>query len=175
MWGLPALVCILAGFLSVACTSIRGTKIPEGGRVLVLLHDGGAGTLLELANESHPDWRGIYSRQQASANLKLVPEPLLAELLDSLEDAGFSRLARPGPPPHSDASLRGWLSIRREGVDSTFEVPRGNWDRQILGAFAQMKLLVNECYSSVAALQFVENPEAHDYFDRFAGRRGGKP
>ncbi len=130
----------------------------------VHLYDGRAGTMLGLANESHPDWAGIYSRQQPNAALKLAPEDTMAALLGELDELGFMHRAAPGPPT-ATASVRGFLHVRRGNEDFTLAVPTSNYDPDLLGAFAQMKLLMTRYYQSVAGLQFIDNEQGHRFFE----------
>ena len=150
-----------------ACASTGG--VGSGDRAMVRLYDGDTGVLLELANESHPEWRGVYSRPRDAANLKLVPDELLGSVLVDLDAAGFGRWAADGPPPQLSAGLDGWIEVVRDDRSRTLSIAEGSLDRDMLAAYARMKLTVLTAYQSIAGLQYIENAAGHDYF-----KRGGR-
>ena len=161
---------LLALLLTSACASVGG--VGQGDRAMVRLYDGDTGVLLELANDSHPDWQDVYSRPRPAANLKLVPEDVLSSVLEALDAAGFDRWAADGPAPPMSAGLDGWLEVRLGDRARTLSIAEGSLDRERLSGFARMKLAVLDAYQSVAGLQLIENPAGHDLFQ--TGARGGR-
>jgi 3-deoxy-manno-octulosonate cytidylyltransferase (CMP-KDO synthetase) len=135
--------------------------------VRLRFYDGRTGVMLEMANQSHPDWHDVYSHSRSSATLKLVPEAMLGPLLEDLDAAGFQELSTPGPAP-TQGTLHGFLSIERDGDERTLVVPDASLDADLLAAFARMKLLVDETYGKVGALQYIENPNGDRLFQQRA-------
>jgi hypothetical protein len=135
----------------------------------VRLYDAHTGVRIELANQSHPDYRDVYSRPQTEAALKLAPDELMDELLERLDDLNFDQLSAPGAPPQS-ANLLGWLEVVQDTRARTFVVPRAGATREQLSRFAQMQLLVSDAYTHVTGLQYIDNPEGAELFRRQAGK-----
>jgi hypothetical protein len=132
-------------------------------RTLVRLYDADTGVRLELANQSHPDYRDLYSHPRSEANLKLAPDELLESLLDRLDDLNFDRLSAPGGPP-DQAALLGWLEVSDGSQTRTFAVPRSGATREQLSSFAQMQLAVSDTFTHVTGLQYIDNPKGADLF-----------
>lgn len=170
--GAPRIAALFVALLAVlpACSgpgSASGSETgarPLGRRVLVALYDAKGPVHLELAPASHPDFADVYSRPRPDASLKLAPDELVEDLLRDLEGLSFASLAVDGPPPRASPGLRGWVCIEDSGRARTFVVPAAGASPEALQAFAYMKLLINEYYTHVGGLQFVENPQGHDIF-----------
>jgi len=138
----------------------------------VRLYDAHTGVRIELANQSHPDYRDVYSRPRPEAALKLAPDELMDELLDRLDDLNFDQLSAPGAPPQG-ADLLGWLEVVQDTEARTFAVPRAGATREQLSRFAQMQFLVSDTYTHVSGLQYIDNPEGAELFRKQAG--GARP
>lgn len=136
------------------------------------LYDAHTGVRIELANQSHPDYRDVYSRPRPEAALKLAPDELMDELLDRLDDLNFDQLSAPGAPPQG-ADLLGWLEVVQDTEARTFAVPRAGATREQLSRFAQMQFLVSDTYTHVSGLQYIDNPEGAELFRKQAG--GARP
>jgi hypothetical protein len=132
-------------------------------RTLVRLYDADTGVRIELANQSHPDYRDVYSHPRREANLKLAPDELIESLLDRLDDLNFERLSAPGGPPDRSL-LHGWLEVSDGGKTRTFAVPMTGATGEELSSFAQMQLAVSEAYTHVTGLQYIDNPNGADLF-----------
>lgn len=130
---------------------------------MVRLYDARNNLLLELANESHPDFQDLYSRPRSSASLKLAPDELMDDLIGDLDQLDFADLASNGPAP-SRSDARGWVELREGNTVRTFIVPASSATRQVMEAFASMKLLVGYYYSHIGGLQFIDNPDGADIF-----------
>jgi hypothetical protein len=142
-------------------------------RTLVRLYDADTGVRLELANESHPELRDVYSQARPEASLKLAPDELIEALLERLDELDFEALSAPGGPP-SGAGLQGWLEVTDGGATRTFAVPRSGPTQQQLSRFAYMQLVVSETYTHVGGLQYIENPQGAELFRRQPAA-GGQP
>jgi hypothetical protein len=161
---------LLLGLVGLHCTACAG---PAGGasghRVLVRLYDAEDDVRLELANESHPELRDVYSRPREDAALKLAPDALMDDLLASIEQIHFEQLATPGEPPAEQEAaprgLRGWVSVSEDGEQRTFLVPAQQPTAEQLQAYTRMKLVINHYYSQVGGLQFIRNPQGHELFE----------
>lgn len=162
---LLALVAVVSACAGPDSASAGETGAPpRGRRVLVGLYDAKGPVHLELAPASHPDFADVYSRPRADAALKLAPDELVEDLLRDLAGLSFDALATAGAPPPASPGVRGWVSIQDSGRARTFVVPATGASPETLQAFAYMKLLINEYYTHVGGLQFVENPQGHDIF-----------
>jgi hypothetical protein len=144
----------------------------SGDRTLVRLYDAHTGVRIELANQSHPDYRDVYSRPRTEATLKLAPDELMDDLLDRLDDLHFDQLSAPGAPPQGD-DLLGWLEVVQDAEARTFVVPRAGATREQLSRFAQMQFVVSDAYTHVTGLQYIDNPEGAELFRKQAG--GARP
>lgn len=155
--GLLLLVCACA-------TACAGTGLFQSEqRTLVRLYDADTGVRLELANETHPEYRGIYSHPRAEASLKLAPDGAMDQLLDRLDDLKFDKLSTPGGPPQGATTL-GWITVTDDDESRTFVVPEKGATREQLASFAQMQFAVNDVYNHVSGLQFIDNPQGADLF-----------
>ncbi|HTE06853.1 MAG TPA: hypothetical protein VK824_11700 [Planctomycetota bacterium] len=180
-----ALVALLGSLLALpgACSApgagtgagsgltASGGAAAAGDRLLVRLYDARHEVRLELSNESNPDFADVYSREQRDAALKLAPDQLLGELVADLDTLGFDRLSASGQPPAAGA--RAWVEIRKDGASRTFAVPEKDATAEQLTAFANMKLTVNEYYTHVSGLQFIDNPKGAALL-KDGQHRGGK-
>ena len=144
----------------------------SGDRTLVRLYDAHTGVRIELANQSHPDYRDVYSRPRAEAALKLAPDELMDALLERLDDLDFEELSKPGAPSQG-ADVLGWLEVVQDTEARTFAVPRAGATREQLSRFAQMQYAVSDAYTHVTGLQFIDNPEGAELFRRQQG--GARP
>ncbi len=170
-WAL-ALAVLITG-----CSALGGDRVPEGSRVRVGLYDAHSRVALELANQTHPDLGDAYSRLRNTAQLKLVPEEALGELLGKLDSAGFSRFAVPGEPPGSSESSswlsamsrageRGVVHVSRNGTSRVFTLADGRGDGgEQLAAFIQMKFAVDALYQKSSGLQHMDNPLGRRIFE----------
>jgi hypothetical protein len=119
---------------------------------------------LELANESHPELADVYSTKRSDNTLKLAPDALMADLIRDLSREGFDKLATDGEPP-SIAPGRGWVTVQQGDRTRTYVVPAETVaTAEQLGAFTRMKLWINEYYSHLGALQFIDNPQGAAIF-----------
>jgi hypothetical protein len=157
---------LLPGLVLAACAGPGGAA--SGDRVLVRLYDAENDTCLELANASHPDLRDVYSQRRPDADLKLAPDDLMGQLLQSLDSVRFGALSTPGAPPPEELTaaegLRGWVEVAHNGEVRTFRVPALRPSADQLQAFTRMKLVISEYYSHVGGLQFIDNPQGHRVF-----------
>jgi len=157
-----------AALLAAATLLLAGcalaSRVGSGDRAMVRLFDADTGVLLELANESHPQWQDVYSQARRAAELKLVPDELLGQVLVAFEEAGFDELAAEGPAPEAGPGLDGWIEVRLGDSLRHLAMPEGSLDRPRLAAYARMKLAVLEAYQSVAGLQLIDNPSGHELF-----------
>ena len=128
------------------------------------LYDSKGPVHLDLANESHPELADVYSHQRPDAALKLAPDELMTELLRDLEQLSFAALSAVGDPPADGPQVRGWVCVDDGDARRTFVLPAEGATRQQLEAFVGMKLVINEYYTHVGGLQFVNNPQGHDIF-----------
>jgi hypothetical protein len=132
------------------------------------LYDAETRVSLELANDTHPELRDVYSERKSDASLKLAPEELMEALVASIEQAQFEALATPGKPPAVEEAgmrgLRGWVAISEDGEHRTFLVPAQRPTSEQLLAYSRMKLVFNEFYNQVGGLQFIQNPQGHRLF-----------
>jgi hypothetical protein len=164
---LPGLLRPAALFLTLlaALSACAGPGQATGHRVLVGLYDAKTELHLELANASHPDFAGVYSKERQNADLKLAPDELMDQLVVDLDGRlGFAKLAVPGNPPASGPAVRGWVTVSQDGVRRTFVVPAQNATAEQLQAFVNMKLVLNDVFMHVGGLQFVNNPQGGDIF-----------
>jgi len=134
-------------------------------RLMVRLYDARNNLLLELANESHPDYQDVYSSARASASLKLAPDDLMGDLIRDLDSLDFQALADNGAAPRS-AGIRGWVEVRNGGDAHTFVLPDGDATDEMVAAFGSMKLVVGYYYGHIGGLQFIDNPAGADIFRR---------
>jgi hypothetical protein len=159
---------LLLGILATACAGLAGGA--SGHRVEVRLYDAEDGVRLELANDTHPELRDVYSQRKADASLKLAPEEAMDALIESLELAGFERLAVSGPPPvAADAvplGLRGWLAVSADGEQRTFRMPASRPTAEQVQAYNRMKLMFVDTYGRVGGLQYIQNPQGHQLFEK---------
>jgi hypothetical protein len=135
-----------------------------GRRVVVGLYDAKGPVHLDLANQSHPELADVYSHQRQDASLKLAPDELMLDLVRDLDQLAFSELAAEGEPPGDGPAVRGWVSVTDGASRRIFVLPAQGASREQLEAFAGMKLVINEYYTHVGGLQFVNNPQGHDIF-----------
>jgi hypothetical protein len=163
-------LALLAGLPACSSTSASDSaasrSMPVGRRVVVGLYDSRGPVHLELAPDNHPDFADVYSHPRPDAALKLAPPELVDDLLRDLERLSFGALSAPGGPPPAGPGVRGWVTLQDGSQRRTFVVPASGAPPEALQAFAYMKLLVNEYYTHVGGLQFVNNPEGHDIFRR---------
>lgn len=164
------LLALAAGFSACSSPGAAGAgpagANSAGKRVRVALYDAKGDVRLELAPQSHPDLADVYSHPRPDAALKLAPDELIDDLLRDLERLGFSARAAAGAPPPASPAVRGWVSVEQGRSARTFVVPAAGAEAEALQAFAHMKLLINEYYTHVGGLQFVNNPQGHDIFRR---------
>ena len=165
--GLLLLICACA----TACAG-HGLFQSEQ-RTLVRLYDANTGVRLELANESDPDYRGVYSHPRSDASLKLAPDKAMESLLDRLDDLKFDKLSAPGGPPEG-AALLGWIEVTEGTQARTFVVPKTGASHEQIGSFAQMQLAVSDVYTHISSLQYIDNPQGADLF-RKQPAAGTKP
>ncbi|MHC5211994.1 MAG: hypothetical protein ACYTG2_14845 [Planctomycetota bacterium] len=160
-------IALCFGLLATACAGLAGGT--SGHRVVVRLYDAETDVLLELANDSHPELHDVYSQRRADAALKLAPDELMDELVASIEHVRFRELATEGAAPAIEEApirgLRGWVSISQNGEDATFLVPSGQPSAEQLQAFSRMKLVINEYYSRLGGLQYIQNPKGKNVFE----------
>lgn len=132
---------------------------------MVGLYDAKTDLHLDLANESHPDYAKVYSQERRSADLKLAPDELMEQLVRDLDERlGFAMLATAGDPPAPSAAIRGWVTVQQDASRRTFVVPARNATAEQLQAFVNMKLVLNDVFTHVGGLQFVNNPQGADIF-----------
>ena len=164
---LPGRTCPAALLLTLlaALSACAGPGAATSHRVLVGLYDSKTDLHLDLANASHPDFANVYSHQRRNADLKLAPDELMDQLVHDLDERlGFAALAAAGDPPEPGAGVRGWVTIQADDSKRTFVVPAQGATAEQLQAFAKMKLVLNEVFTHVGGLQFVNNPQGHDIF-----------
>lgn len=165
---LGRLLALLATVFGAGCaTTLPAVPVPEGSRILVRLYDGRQGIELALANASHPELQGAYSRPRTHAALKLAPDELVGELLASLDRGGLEQFGRPGDEPPEP---RGFLLVRRDEQQRVFAEPDRSAPAEERQAFARIKLLMDHYYQHVGALQFVDNPAGARLFETERGR-----
>jgi len=164
---LPGLLRPAALFLTLlaALSACAGPGQATGHRVLVGLYDAKTDLHLDLANESHPEFAKVYSQERRDANLKLAPDDLMEQLVRDLDERlGFATLAVTGGPPAPSAAIRGWVTVQQDAAKRTFAVPAKNATAEQLQAFVNMKLVLNDVFTHVGALQFVNNPQGSSIF-----------
>ena len=149
------LTALLVAF-TISCTSIPEVPVATGSRVLVRLYDGKSHLELVLANKSHPDLQGIYSRKRADANLKLAPDQLMGQLLASLDRSG---LADYGIVSAGEPASGAFLLVTHDDQTRVFERPDQTATLEARQAYNRMKLVMDLYYSKVGSLQYVENEE----------------
>jgi len=132
---------------------------------MVRLYDAKNNLLLELANESHPDYQDVYSSARASASLKLAPDDLMDDLIRDLDKLEFQDLAGSGTAPQA-SGIRGWVEVRDGSSAHTFVMPNNDATAEMIEAFASMKLVVQYYYGHIGGLQFIDNPAGADIFRR---------
>ncbi len=172
--GLRAVFILLTAVTLPLLASCASTGTLGTDRVVVELYDSQNDLHLALANESHPDHAGMSSRLRADATLKLARDEVIGALLSDLDRLGFAETAQPGAPPQL---ARGWVSVSRGDLQASFVVPVTGATADQIMRFADMKLLLDDYYGGIGALQYVENPGGAQTL-RNASRRivgGGRP
>ena len=138
------------------CGLLGGAEpVPEGSAVVVRLHDPNQAIELALANESHPGLNDVYSHERQHANLKLAPDQLMGELLESLRGGGFERFASERAP----VGGRAFLSVDRDGRELVFVQPTSVASDEERQSWAILKLIMDHYYQHIGGLQYVANPD----------------
>ncbi|MHC4844629.1 MAG: hypothetical protein ACYTCU_00555 [Planctomycetota bacterium] len=134
----------------------------DDARLMVRLYDARNNLLLELANESHPDYQDVYSSARATASLKLAPDDLMGDLIRDLDRLDFEGLAAEGAAPAG--GVRGWVEVREGNRARAFILPADSASAEALESFANMKHVVAYYYQHIGGLQFIDNPQGADIF-----------
>jgi len=172
----PWTTLFLALAASLACTATPSKPIAPGSRVIAALYDGRSGSLIALANASHPVLGDVYSHEQRSAALKLAPDELIGELRASFDEAGFGRWAQPAPAGRPRDPLRpgafgldpgqGFLALVEDDLVRVFVEPARGSPASQRQDYANLKLVMDLYYTPVGGLQYIENDRGAQVFDQ---------
>lgn len=172
----PWTTLFLAVAASLACTATPSKPIAPGSRVVAALYDGRSGSLIALANASHPVLGDLYSHERRSAALKLAPDDLIGELRASFDASGFARWAKPAPAGQpSDPLLpgafglpreTGYLALVEDGLVRVFSEPGKGAAADQRQDYANLKLVMDLYYTPVGGLQYIENDRGGKLFDQ---------
>ena len=135
-----------------------------GQRLYVGFYDDKNQVLLELANESHPDFADVNedSVPLRRATLKLAPDDVMQQLLAEIDAIGFDAWARPGLAPQQ--ALRGWTTVQRDADVRTALFPHGTLPQAQWETFVKLKIAIASYYQRTGGLRLIDNPSGHDLF-----------
>ena len=146
---------------SFGCAS-TAAPVPDDSRVLARLYDAQRDLELALANQTHRDLQQLRSQVQANANLKLVGNDVMGELLLMLDRNGMNEfgVARDGPIPEGS----GYLLVEYDDLRRVFLEPDAGDPATARQAYIRLKRVMGYYYGHVGSLQYVENPDGPAIF-----------
>lgn len=165
---------VLLAFLlgSAACSSPGSGRARGTHKVLVTLRDYRAALPLELASETHTDRVSYYSHERHDAARKVQTDPVMAALVDELDERGFESHAAPGTAPTQvRADVVRWaLAIEIDGQAQHWLVGPGTQADE-WKAFQGCRDAFVQLYNVTVSYQSVQNASGGGLFQDDAGKR----